>query len=147
MKHINQLLKSEKAEWKTFGDICKIKSDKNYSGIKKGKFISNKPIIIIPQKASLKKMYFVYKSFWSDDSIFRTEIDEKIVNPKFAFYYLQLENLAKYDIIRGVSNLTEAALKKIPFPVFSLSFQQKIVELLEEFDHLIDSSNSKLSII
>lgn len=134
-------------------DIIKIKNGKDYKHLNNGTipvygtggimtyvddFVYDKPSVLIPRKGSLGNIYYVETPFWNVDTIYYTEINEKIVNPKYIYYYLQNEHLEKLNIAGGVPSLTQATLNKIKISVPSLREQERIVNILDKFDKLVN---------
>ena len=143
----------DEVEWKSLGEVLKIKNGKDYKKYNIGEipvygsggviayidtFVFDKASVLIPRKGSIDKLYYVDKPFWTVDTIFYTEIKENIVIPKFVFYYLQKEHLEKYNTAGGVPSLTQSVLNRIPIPVPSLEEQKRIVEILDRFDKYIN---------
>jgi type I restriction enzyme S subunit len=153
MSTIKALLKDVPVEWKALGDVLKIKNGKDYKGFKTGNipvygsggvmsyidtFVFNQPSVLIPRKGSLKNLFYVDEPFWTVDTIFWTDINIEIVNPKFVYYYLKTQKLEELNMAGGVPSLTQAVLNKLPFPIpypndpeKSLAVQQEIVRVLD----------------
>ncbi|MGQ7481010.1 restriction endonuclease subunit S [Streptococcus suis] len=137
-------------EWKTLGDIAKLKNGKDWkslsvgdipvygSGGAMGEFVSeyayNKPTVLIPRKGSISNLFYLEKPFWNVDTIYYTEIDESQVVPRYLYYYLTTIDLESMATNPTRPSLTQAILDKIPIPVPSLPIQQRIVQVLDNFD-------------
>ena len=100
-------------------------------------FSYDKPSVLIPRKGSLNKVYYVDKPFWNVDTIFYTEINEKIILPKFLYYLLENKHLEDLNTAGGVPSLTQQVLNKLVFNIPSIQEQQSIVNILDKFDELI----------
>lgn len=146
MNELKKLLEGVKVEWKSLGEVLKIKNGKDYKGYKKGKvpvygsggimtyidtYVCNKPSVLIPRKGSLKNLYYLDEPFWTVDTIFWTDINTEIIRPKFVFHYLRTLNLEELNIAGGVPSLTQTVLNKISIPVPSLLEQERIVTVLD----------------
>ena len=73
------------------------------------------------------------------------EVDEKQAVPRFVYYWL----VQSYDDLRSRgrgnrSDLTVAIVKDYPLPLPSLEEQQRIVEILDSFDALVNDLSSGL---
>lgn len=149
----------DEVEWKTLGEVLKIKNGKDYKSFNKGNipvygsggiiayintYAYNKPSVLIPRKGSIDKLYYVDKPFWTVDTIFYTEIFTDIIISKYIFYYLQREQLSQYNIAGGVPSLTQTILNKIKIPLPSLEEQQRIVDILDRFDTLYNDISKGL---
>ena len=90
----NLLTFGDEVEWKTLGEVLKIKNGKDYKKFNQGNipvygsggiiayintYAYNKPSVLIPRKGSIDKLYYVDKPFWTVDTIFYTEIFTDII--------------------------------------------------------------------
>ena len=141
-------------------DVLTIKNGSDYKNFGKGnvpvygsggiityidRSIFNKPSVLIPRKGSLDKLYYVDTPFWNVDTIFYTEINTSIVNPKYIYYCLQSKQLEKLNKADGVPSLTQTVLNRITIPVPPLEVQQEIVSILDQFTKLISELTLELS--
>lgn len=163
MSKLEQLINElcpDGVEYKTLGDVLKIKNGKDYKQFKEGNipvygsggimtyidtFVLDKPSVLIPRKGSIDKLYYVENPFWTVDTIFYTEIYTDIVIPKFVFYYLQKEHLEQYNTAGGVPSLTQGVLNKISFPIPPLPVQEEIVRILDTFAELTTELTTELT--
>ncbi len=93
------------------------------------------PSVLIPRKGSLDKLYYVGGPFWTVDTIFYTEIGERL-EPKFLYYLLQTFRLARLNQAGGVPSLTQTVLNGLKIPVPPLEVQREIVGILDRFTQL-----------
>ena len=143
------------------GELVKIKNGKDYKHLNKGtipvygtggivdyvdSFCYDKPSVLIPRKGSLNNLYFVDEPFWNVDTIFYTEINKKIVVPKYLYYILENSHLEKLNTAGGIPSLTQSALNKLVFCIPSLKQQEKIVNILDKFDRLINGLSDGLPV-
>ncbi len=146
-------------EWKTLGEVCKIKNGKDYKHLSHGdipvygsggimKYVDeatyNQPSVLIPRKGSLNNLFYVDTPFWNVDTIYYTEINTNHILPKFLYYYLATRELEKMNLAGGVPSLTQTTLKTIPIPIPPLSEQRRIVDILDRFDTLTNSISEGL---
>ena len=59
--------------------------------------VYDKPSVLIPRKGSLDKLYYVDTPFWNVDTIFYTDIDTSLVEPKYIYYYLEGQHLERLN--------------------------------------------------
>jgi len=145
--------------YKPLAEVLTIKNGKDYKKFSQGsvpvygsggiiahidQYVYDKPSVLIPRKGSLNKLYYVDFPFWTVDTIFYTEINSIIVQPKFVFYFLQAQHLERLNTAGGVPSLTQAMLNKLLIPVPSLSEQSRIVAILDRFDALCNDLSSGL---
>ena len=95
-------------EWRTLGEVCKIKNGKDYKHLSHGdipvygsggimKYVDeatyNQPSVLIPRKGSLNNLFYVDTPFWNVDTIYYTEINTNHILPKFLYHYLTTREL------------------------------------------------------
>jgi type I restriction enzyme S subunit len=95
-----------------------------------------KPSVLIPRKGSLNKLYYVDEPFWTVDTIFYTEINEALIEPKFFYYFLMTQRLEELNQAGGVPSLTQSVLNELKIPVPPLEVQREIVKVLDTFTKL-----------
>ncbi len=95
--------------------------------------VYDKPSVLIPRKGSLDKLYYVDTPFWNVDTIFYTDIDTSLVEPKYIYYYLEGQHLERLNKAGGVPSLTQAVLNKVQLPIPPLEVQREIVRILDNF--------------
>ncbi len=130
-------------------DIVRIKNGKDYKHLADGnipvygsggimtyvnEYCYDKPSVLIPRKGSLNNLFYVDTPFWNVDTIFYTEIDESKIVPKYLFYLLQKEHLENLNTAGGVPSLTQAVLNKIKLTLPPLDVQNRLVNVLDNFD-------------
>lgn len=138
-------------ELKSLSQVLTIKNGKDYKGFDKGNipvygtggimtYIDHaafeKPSVLIPRKGSIDKLYYVDVPFWTVDTIFYTDINTDIIEPKFVFYYLQAQHLERLNTAGGVPSLTQAVLNSVKIPLPPLPVQGEIVRILDNFTEL-----------
>ncbi len=107
-------------------------------------YVYNKPSVLIPRKGSLENIFYIEEPFWNVDTIFYTEINDKIIMPKFLYYYLLNQHLENLNLAGGVPSLTQKVLNKILIPIPPLAEQHRIVSILDKFDTLTTSISEGL---
>ena len=157
--HTHGYFYKQEIKWLTISDILIIKNGKDYKHLSDGNypvygtggiityvnsFVYDKPSVLIPRKGSLSKVYYVEEPFWNVDTIYYTVINSKIVIPKYIYYILSNMHLEKLNIAGGIPSLTQATLYKIKIPVPSLEVQEKLVNILNKFDKIINGISEGL---
>lgn len=147
-------------EYKELSEVLTIRNGKDYKHFGEGNVpvygsggimtyidtaVCEKPSVLIPRKGSLDKLYFVQEPFWTVDTIFYTDINVDIVEPKYIFYYLQKEHLEKLNKAGGVPSLTQSVLNKVKLPVPPLEVQREIVRILDNFTFLTTELAAELA--
>ena len=143
------LTRETKVQIKTLGEVAKIKNGKDYKHLSEGKypvygsggimtyvndFCYDKPSVLIPRKGSINNLFYVDEPFWNVDTVFYTEINEKIITPKYFYYLLKKEHLEKLNTAGGVPSLTQAVLNKVILSIPPIEVQRRIVNVLDNFD-------------
>jgi type I restriction enzyme S subunit len=91
------------------------------------------PSVLIPRKGSLGNIYFVEGEFWNVDTIFYTEIDARVILPRYVYHLLLNLHLDELNQAGGVPSLTQSTLNALRIPVPPLPVQQEIVRILDSF--------------
>lgn len=151
MSHLQELIDQlcpDGVEYKKLGEVLKIKNGKDYKQFGPGNIpvygsggimtyvdtaVYDRPSVLIPRKGSLDKLYYVDEPFWNVDTIFYTEINTLIVEPKFVFYWLEGQHLERLNKAGGVPSLTQTVLNKVLIPVPPMAVQREIVRILDDY--------------
>ena len=163
MSKINQLIQNlcpAGVEYKKLENVLIIKNGRDYKQFGDGNIpvygsggimtyidtaVYDKPSVLIPRKGSLDKLYYVDTPFWNVDTIFYTDIDTSLVEPKYIYYYLEGQHLERLNKAGGVPSLTQAVLNKVQLPVPPLEVQREIVRILDSFTLLTAELTAELT--
>ena len=163
MSKINQLIQNlcpAGVEYKILEDVLTIKNGRDYKQFGDGdvpvygsggimtyinKAVYDKPSVLIPRKGSLDKLYYIDTPFWNVDTIFYTDINTSLVEPKYIYYYLEGQHLERLNKAGGVPSLTQAVLNKVQLPVPPLEVQREIVRILDSFTLLTAELTAELT--
>lgn len=154
MNRIDELIMQhcpDGVHYQRLGDVLKIKNGKDHKGLADGdipvygsggimRYVdtasASGPSVLIPRKGSLGNIFYVEGPFWVVDTIFRTEIDSSLVEPKFIYYLLLTMKLGEMNQAGGVPSQTQTVLNSLRLPVPPLEVQRAIVEVLDTFSKL-----------
>jgi type I restriction enzyme S subunit len=140
------------------GELVRIRNGKDYKHLSSGEIpvygsggimthvaesAYEKPSVLIPRKGSLGNLFFVDKPFWTVDTIFWTEIGDRI-EPKFLYYFLKTQRLEELNLAGGVPSLTQTTLNALMIPVPQLDIQREVVALLDAFSSMISNIETGL---
>ncbi|MEZ2774632.1 restriction endonuclease subunit S [Acinetobacter pseudolwoffii] len=145
---------SEFGEWEIlkFKDVITIKYGKDHKKLEDGdipvlgtggimryvdSYLYDGESILIGRKGTIDKPQFISGKFWTVDTLFYTEIGEKI-QPKFAFQQLLLVNWLNLNEATGVPSLNTTSIGNIELKVPSLKEQTKISNFLSAIDQKIE---------
>lgn len=143
-------LRSTRVPRVRLGDLVRIRNGRDHKGLSAGEVpvygtggvmthvdtaAYREPSVLIPRKGSLDKLYFVDVPFWTVDTIFYTEIGDRLV-PKYLYYFLSTQRLEEMNKAGGIPSLTQLELNEIQVPVPSLEVQRGIVQVLDQFKAL-----------
>ena len=151
---------SEFGDWEIlkFKDVITIKYGKDHKKLKDGdipvlgtggimryvdSYLYDGESILIGRKGTIDKPQFISGKFWTVDTLFYTEIGEKI-RPKFAFQQLLLVNWLNLNEATGVPSLNTTSIGNIELKVPSLEEQTKIANFLSAIDQKIDVVSEQL---
>lgn len=101
-------------------------------------YLYDKPSVLIGRKGSIQNIYFIDKPFWTIDTLFYTEINKEIVNPKFIYYKLKNIDMTQFDEGTSVPSLRTATLNEIILDIPSKTIQFKTVQVLNSMDKKIE---------
>ncbi|MDO5015337.1 MAG: restriction endonuclease subunit S [Clostridia bacterium] len=134
-------------------DIVKIRNGKDWKTLKQGdipvygsggkmdvyvdKYSYDKPTVLIPRKGSIENVFYLEEPFWNVDTIFYTEIDDTQIIPKYFYYFIENYDLSQLSINPTRPSLTQSTLNKIKIKLPPIEIQNKVVEILDEFQSLL----------
>ncbi|HWL60376.1 MAG TPA: restriction endonuclease subunit S [Microbacteriaceae bacterium] len=154
MSRIDELIAElcpDGVEFRALSDVLKIKNGKDHKLLGDGDIpvygsggimryvdtaAAQGPSVLIPRKGSLGNLFYVEGPFWVVDTIFRTEIDASVVEPKFLYHQLLTMGLGDMNQAGGVPSQTQSVLGKLRIPVPPLEVQREIVRILDQFTQL-----------
>ena len=155
-----KLLKSSGvSEFKLLGDIARIRNGKDHKHLADGsvpvygsggimRYVETSnaqgPSVLIPRKGSLGNIFYVEGPFWNVDTIFSTEIDTSIVEPRFLFHQLLTMKLGEMNQAGGVPSQTQSVLNRLRILVPPIEEQRRIVNILDQMDALVNDLSSGL---
>lgn len=165
MSKIWDLIKNEKVEWKTIGDVCTIErgtriikkelvSNGKYPVISGGvepmgyfnKSNRDANTITIAQYGSAGFVNWQSEKFWANDVCYSLLPNETIIN-KYLFYFLK----SKQEYIYSISNKTaipysidKESILNIEIPIPSIDTQNKIVKILDKFNIYVSELEREL---
>jgi len=138
-------------EFKTLCEVLRIKNGKDHKALGDGDIpvygsggvmryadtaAAEGPSVLIPRKGSLGNLFYVEGPFWVVDTIFRTEINLSLVEPKFLYHQLLTMGLGGMNQAGGVPSQTQSVLNLLRIPVPPLEIQREIVRILDKFTEL-----------
>lgn len=154
MSRIDELiaeLAPDGVEYRELGDVVRIKNGKDHKGLADGDVpvygsggvmrrvdaaVAEGPSVLIPRKGSLGNIFYVEGPFWVVDTIFRTEVDLTLIEPKFLYHQLLTMGLGEMNQAGGVPSQTQSVLNGLRIPVPPLEVQREIVRILDQFTQL-----------
>ena len=104
-------------------------------------FLYDKPSVLIGRKGSINKVQYLDKPFWIVDTLFYTEVNNKIVIPKFLYYKMLTMNMMDYNEGTTIPSLRAETLYRIKLEIPDLQLQRKIVKVLDGLDKKIELNN------
>ena len=161
LQQLMQKLCPDGVKYKSLAEILKIRNGSDYKKFLEGnipvygsggiiayidRFVYDKPSVLIPRKGSIDKLYYVDIPFWTVDTIFYTEINTKIAEPKFIYFSLKKQHLERLNTAGGVPSLTQNVLNKVQIPLPPLEVQREIVRILDNFTELTAELTAELMV-
>ena len=100
-------------------------------------FLYDKPSVLLPRKGSLNNIQYSDKPFWTVDTLYYTEVNEKKVNAYYLYNYLKLLDLSNLDSGTGVPSMTFDSYYNLSVNLPSLEIQNKVASALFHIDEKI----------
>ena len=101
----------------------------------------DKPSVLIGRKGTINKVHYVNHPFWTVDTLFYTEVNEKLVIPKYLYYLMSLLDLGSYNEGTTIPSLRTETLNRLEFGIPDLDYQEKVLSMLEPIDKKIKLNN------
>jgi len=143
-------------DYYSLGDLVKIKYGKNQKKVQDDEngqypifgtgglmgysieYLYDKPSVLIGRKGSIEKVRYIEEPFWTVDTLFYTEVDEKIVIPKFLYYVMSLIDLSRYNEGTSIPSLRTETLNRLDLPIPDLGYQNRVLSILSKIDKKIE---------
>lgn len=137
-------------------DLVKIKNGRDHKSLSDGTYpaygsgglmrmvdgyLYDKESILLPRKGTLNNIQYSDQPFWTVDTLYYTEINQKKVDAYYLYYYLKLLDLNPLYTGTGVPSMTFGAYYGIKIKLPRLDDQKKISTLLGAIDKKIELNN------
>ena len=107
-------------------------------------FLYDKPSVLIGRKGTINKVKYVDHPFWTVDTLFYTEVNEDIVEPKYLYYLMSLIDFDLYNEGTTIPSLRTETLYKIDLSIPSIQYQKRVLKILNVIDLKIEL-NTKIN--
>lgn len=156
MQEIKKINLSLEFDYYSLGDLVKIKYGKNQKKVQDDtngqypifgtgglmgysiEYLYDKPSVLIGRKGSIEKVRYIEEPFWTVDTLFYTEVNDKIVIPKFLYYVLFLIDLSRYNEGTSIPSLRTETLNSLDLPIPNLDYQNRVLSILSKIDKKIE---------
>ena len=145
----------------TFNDVLIIKNGKNQRAVENPKgrypiygsggamgfaddYICTGQTVVIGRKGSINNPIFVEEPFWNVDTAFGLEANERVLSPKYLFYFCKHFDFGKLNKTVTIPSLTKSDLLKIEIDLPSLQEQRIVVEILHKVESIIHLRKQEL---
>ena len=150
-------------DYYSLGDLVKIKYGKNQKKVQDNEngqypifgtgglmgysieYLYDKPSVLIGRKGSIEKVRYIEEPFWTVDTLFYTEVNEKLVIPKFLYYVMSLIDLSRYNEGTSIPSLRTETLNRLDLLIPDLDYQNRVLSVLSKIDKKIEI-NEKINI-
>lgn len=108
-----------------------------------------KNTILLTSRAPIGKVAIVDKPMYCNQGFKNLECDEKIVNPKYLYYWLSSRKEYLNDLGRGATfkEISKGIVGNIDVPIYDIPIQAKIVEVLDKSKEMINKRNEQIEIL
>lgn len=114
------------------------------------KFLYDKPSVLLGRKGTINKPQIIFEPFWTSDTLYYTEINEK-VNPIFLFHLVYQIPFSLYEYGSTIPSMTKSVYDEMKFPIPPISEQNQIVQYLDtktkQVDTLIQKTQEKINLL
>ena len=100
-------------------------------------YLYDKPSILLLRKGSLNNIQYCDVPFWTVDTLYYTEVNEKIACPYYLYNYLCLLDLSGLDTGTGVPSMTFDSYYNIKVLLPEIEEQKRVASVLQNLDHKI----------
>ena len=100
-------------------------------------YLYDKASILLPRKGSLNNIQYCDVPFWTVDTLYYTEVNEKIACPYYLYNYLCLLDLSGLDTGTGVPSMTFDSYYNIKVLLPEIEEQKRVASVLQNLDHKI----------
>ena len=156
MQEIKKINLSLEFDYYSLGDLVKIKYGKNQKKVQDDEngqypifgtgglmgysieYLYDKPSVLIGRKGSIEKVRYIEEPFWTVDTLFYTEVNEKVVIPKFLYYVISLIDLSRYNEGTSIPSLRTETLNRLDLPIPDLDYQNRVLSVLSKIDKKIE---------
>ena len=108
-------------------------------------YLCEKDTVIIGRKGTINSPIYVDKPFWNVDTAFGLRPDERMLFPKYLYYFCERFDFEALNTTVTIPSLTKANLLKIEMPLPPLSVQQKIADILDRTVALIKKRKAQVA--
>lgn len=112
-------------------------------------FLYDKPSVLIGRKGTINKVKYVDHPFWTVDTLFYTEVNEDIVEPKYLYYLMSLIDFDLYNEGTTIPSLRTETLYRLEFDIPDTDYQRKVLSIIQPIEKRIDNNikiNDNLSL-
>lgn len=99
----------------------------------------SRPSVLIGRKGTIDRPQFLESPFWTVDTLFYTEIDPILADPKYVYYQFLTIPWASFNEASGVPSLSSRRVEQVKVPLPDVGTQRRIASVLSETDELISS--------
>lgn len=105
--------------------------------------------ILLTSRAPIGKVAIVDKPMYCNQGFKNLECDEEIVNPKYLYYWLSSRKEYLNDLGRGATfkEISKGIVGNIDVPIYDISTQAKIVEVLDKSKKMINNRKEQMEIL
>ena len=147
----------------TLRDLLKIRNGRDYKHLDNGNIpvygsgglmryvntaIYNNESILLPRKGTLSNIQYSDRPFWTVDTLYYTEINNRLCNPYFLYNYLISLDLSSLNSGTGVPSMTFDSYYNLEIQLPDIEIQNGIAKLIKALNnkiHLNDKLNDNLS--
>lgn len=105
------------------------------------------PSIIVGRKGTVGSVYYENRDFFPIDTVYYVEEDKSKINLKFTYYLLKTLPLKHLNTDAAVPGLNRNNALRVKCKVPSLKLQNRIVNVLSNYDDLIENNHRRIQLL
>ena len=103
--------------------------------------------VVVGRKGAYRGIHYAHGPCWVIDTAFYLRVDSNRLLDRWAYYALRNVDLNSIDSGSAIPSTTRPAFAAIPLRLPPLDSQQRQVQVLDAFDHLIENNRRRIKIL
>jgi type I restriction enzyme, S subunit len=106
-------------------------------------YLHDKKSVLLGRKGTIDKPIYVEEPFWSIDTAFYTDINERKILPEYFYYVCTFLPFEEYTYGSAIPSMTQAILNNIEIPLPNKDIQKQVIKLIKLKHKTLDIAISR----